>query len=254
MGQAGNNSGTTPTAGSALVKVAIITFAAGLLVMLAVLHFSAPGNQATLIFSSALLLAVLVAPMVYALVLVPMVVALEEGQKPAAKAGTPAQSALTDPVTQLPNRHGITSSLLEFMAHAERYGTPLSIALVQIQNFRKLSDELAPRGAEKAATTMAEVFYDTLRRPDKAGRHDNDEFLVVLPHTKLKDAGVIAERIRTSVGQRELGTGAKGVKMSVTSGAVQFRKGEDLEQLLARAEQAKHGKGGRRAAVKKAAK
>ena len=252
MGQARNNSSTA--AGGALVKVAIITFAAGLLVMLAVLHFNAPGNQATLIFSSALLLAVLVAPLVYALVLGPMVVALEEGKKPAAKA-LPAQAALTDPVTQLPNRHGITSSLLEFMAHAERYGTPLSVALVQIQNLRKLSDELAPRGAEKATTAVAEVFYDTLRRPDKAGRYDNDQFLVVLPHTKLKDAGLIAERIRTSVSQRELGAGAtKGVKMSVISGAVQFRKGDDLEQLLSRAEQAKQGKGGRRAAVKKAAR
>ena len=156
---------------------------------------------------------------------------------------------------QLPNRRGITSNLLEFMAQAERYNTPLSVALVQVADFKKSSDDLAPRGGEKLLQSMAEVFYDTLRMPDKAGRYDNEEFLVVLPHTKLKDANMIADRVRTAVDARELGQGDKKIKMNVAIGAIQFRKGEDLEQLLSRAEQAKKTKPvARRVVAKKPAK
>ncbi len=258
MGQSASKSKAAFSSGRAFVMIGIIAFVAGLLVMLAVSHFSTPANQATVIFSSALLLAVIMPLSVYALVIGPMVVAYEEGKgtKGATDRAEPSiQAALTDPVTQLPNRRGITSNLIEFMAQAERYNTPLSMALVQVMDFKKSSDELAPRGGEKLLQSMAEVFYDTLRMPDKAGRYDNEEFLVVLPHTKLKDANMIADRVRAVVDAKELGPGDKKIKMNVAIGAIQFRKGEDLEQLLSRAEQAKKTKPtARRAATKKPAK
>ncbi len=255
MGQSASKSKATFSSVRAFVMIGIIAFVAGLLVMLALSHFSTPANQATVIFSSALLLAVIMPLSVYALVIGPMVVAYEEGKGAADRAAPAIQAALTDPVTQLPNRRGITSNLIEFMAQAERYNTPLSMALVQVTDFKKSSDDLAPRGGEKLLQSMAEVFYDTLRMPDKAGRYDNEEFLVVLPHTKLKDANMIADRVRAAVDAKELGQGDKKIKMNVAIGAIQFRKGEDLEQLLSRAEQAKKTKpAARRAAGKKPAK
>ena len=250
MGQSVSKSKAAYSGGRAFVTISIIAFVAGLLVMLALSHFSTPMNQATVIFSSALLLAVIVPLSVYALVIGPMIVAYEEG-KTADRPEPKILAALTDPVTQLPNRRGITSNLLEFMAQAERYNTPLSIALVKVADFKKASDDLAPRGAEKLLQSMAEVFYDTLRMPDKAGRYDNEEFLVVLPHTKLKDANMIADRVRSTVDTKELGQEDKKIKMTVAIGAIQFRKGEDLEQLLSRAEQAQKTKPATRRAVPK---
>jgi diguanylate cyclase (GGDEF)-like protein len=255
MGQSATKPKAPFSSARAFVTISIIAFVVGLLVMLALSHFSTPANQVTVIFSSALLLAVIMPLTVYALVIGPMVVAYEEGKPSTERVEPSIQAALTDPVTQLPNRRGITSNLLEFMAQAERYNTPLSIALVQIADFKKCSDDLAPRGGEKLLQSMAEVFYDTLRMPDKAGRYDNEEFLVVLPHTKLKDASMIADRVRGAVDARELGQGDRKVKVNVAIGAIQFRKGEDLEQLLSRAEQAKKTKpAARRAAPKKPAK
>ena len=256
MGQSANKPKAAFSSARAFVTISLIAFVAGLLVMLALSHFSTPTNQATIIFSSALLLAVIIPLTVYALVIGPMLVVYEESKGAAVERAEPKiQAALTDPVTQLPNRRGITSNLLEFMAQAERYNTPLSVALVQLMDFKKNSDDLAPRGGEKLLQFMAEVFYDTLRMPDKAGRYDNEEFLVVLPHTKLKDASMIAERVRTTVDTKELAQGDKKIKMNVAIGAIQFRKGEDLEQLLSRAEQAKKTKPApRRAAAKKPAK
>ena len=245
-------SNTHYSVGRAFVTIGLIAFSAGLLVMLALTRYSTPDNHAAIIFTSALLLAAIIAPSVYALVIGPMASSYEDGKAASAPA---IQAALIDPITRLPNRHGITSNLLEFMAHAERYNTPLSIALVKVADFKKLSEELAPRGGEKVLQSMAEVFYDTLRMPDKAGRYDNEEFLVVLPHTKLKDASLIVERIRTTVDAKKLDQDGKNQnkKMSVNIGAAQLNKGEDLEQLLSRAEQAKQTKA-RRAPAKKAAK
>ena len=244
-------SNTGYSTGRAFVTIGLIAFTAGLLVLLALARFSTPDNHAAIIFTSALILAAIIAPSVYALVIGPMTAIYENGSR-----GAPAiQAALIDPVTRLPNRHGITSNLLEFMAHAERYNTPLSIALVKVADFKRLSEDLAPRGGEKVLQSMAEVFYDTLRMPDKAGRYDHEEFLVVLPHTKLKDANLIVERIRETVDAKKLDQHGKNLnkKMTVSIGAVQLNKGEDLEQFLSRAEQAKQTKT-RRAPAKKSAK
>lgn len=255
MGQSGSKSKTTFSSGRAFVSITLISFVAGLLVTLAVLHFSTPTNQAAMIFSSALLLAVIIPFSVYALVIGPLIVQYEEGKGVVERVEPMVQAALTDPVTQLPNRRGITSNLLEFMAQAERYNTPLSVALVQVVDFKKCGDDLAPRGGEKLLQAMGEVFYDTLRMPDKAGRYDNEEFLVVLPHTKLKDANMIADRVRATADTKELGQGGRKVKLNVAIGAIQFRKGEDLEQLLSRAEQAKKARpAARRAPAKKPVK
>lgn len=144
-------------------------------------------------------------------------------------------SMLTDEVTMLPNQRALTSSLIEHMAHAERYGNPLSVAYVELGDFEQIKthDGAGPR----ALKAVAEVFADTLRMPDKAGRCDDHTFLVVLPHTKLKDANAILERLRRNVATRTLDSDGEKLKLAVRVSTTQFRKGDDLEKLLDRARQ-----------------
>jgi diguanylate cyclase (GGDEF)-like protein len=166
------------------------------------------------------------------------------------------QGGITDVLTHLPNKRALTSSLLEHMAHAERYGNPLSVAYVRLDDFEQLDSRYGAHASEQALRTMAEVFNETLRMPDKAGRCDGDEFLVVLPHTKLKDANGIIARLRSNVAARRLRHGDLDVSLAVTTGVTQFRKGDDLEQLLTRTRNALAGKPAarRRSPGKKAAR
>ncbi|MCK7578048.1 MAG: GGDEF domain-containing protein [Chromatiales bacterium] len=158
-----------------------------------------------------------------------------------AKAAQPA-SALTDEVTLLPSRRVVTSSILEHMAHAERYGNPLSVAYVELNDFERLHSEFGTGVTDQALKTVADAFADTLRMPDKAGRCDGHTFLVVLPHTTLKDANAIAERLRRNVSGRSVHHAGHDLKLAVAIGATQFRKGDDLEKLLERAQEAVHAR------------
>ncbi|HEX9627034.1 MAG TPA: GGDEF domain-containing protein [Acidiferrobacterales bacterium] len=233
----------------ALLGVALIAFVATALILLLVVYAGeVPKPPLVVVLAGAALLAAILLPTVYALVLAPLKREYEARLKAGVKSVDDSPAVFQDPVTRLPNRRGITTGLLESMAQAERYGDPLSVALVEVESFDKIGSELGAKAAERSLQGMAEVFVETLRMPDKAGRYDGHEFLVVLPHTNLKDAVKITERIRANTEGRELAHAGKRVALGVSIGATQFRKGEDLEQLLSRATEAKHQTGGRKRA------
>lgn len=174
------------------------------------------------------LLAIVLAPAVYGFY---RVAGIGFGVEP-----TEDMSALTvtDKLTHVMNRRGITMGVLEAMAQAERYNTPLSIATVDIDHFQRVNDELGKEAGDKVLADLAGVLADTLRMPDKVGRYGGEEFLVVLPHTSLTQARKIAERVCSAVGNSKLGNG-KRVNLTVSVGVTQYTKGADLEHLLTRA-------------------
>lgn len=153
------------------------------------------------------------------------------------KAAQPA-SALTDELTLLPSRRVVTSSILEHMAHAERYGNPLSVAYVELNDYERIRTEYGAGVAAQALKAVADAFADTLRMPDKAGRCDGHTFLVVLPHTTLKAANAIGARLRKNVAGRHVRHLGQDIPLAISIGAAQFRQGDDLEKLLERARQA----------------
>lgn len=140
----------------------------------------------------------------------------------------------TDSLTGLLNRQGITASLLEAMAHAERYGNPLSVALVAIDELPGAQQATGRKAADKRVQSVANLFGEALRLPDRVGRYGEDEFLVVLPQAGLKDAAKIAERIRSSAAATQASSTGKKLTGTLSIGVVRFRKGEDLERLLTR--------------------
>lgn len=75
--------------------------------------------------------------------------------------------------------------------------------------------------------------------PDKVGRYGGEEFLILLPHTTLTQGRKIAERIRVAVSRRRIAVSDKEkTGLTLSFGLVQFRAGEDLEQLLSRSDRA----------------
>lgn len=161
---------------------------------------------------------------------------------------------VTDPLTRILNRRGITMGVLEAMAQAERYNTKLSIAMVDIDRFKRINDEFGERTGDKVLADVAAVLADSLRMPDKVGRYGGEEFMVVLPHTGLTAAREIAERIRANVANAKLSANGKRASLTVSIGVTQYAKGADLELLLSRAnaavEEAKRDKGNRVVAQK----
>ncbi|OGI43482.1 MAG: hypothetical protein A2150_05175 [Candidatus Muproteobacteria bacterium RBG_16_64_11] len=172
---------------------------------------------------------------VYVLIRLPLERAHESQLASLAAGAAQSQRITTDSLTGLLNRQGITASLLEAMAHAERYGNPLSVALVAIDNMAGAQQAAGRKTADRLVQSVANLFGEALRLPDRVGRYGEDEFLAVLPQAALKDAAKIAERIRANTTAIQLTIAGKKVSGTLSIGVVRFRKGEDLERLLARA-------------------
>lgn len=149
-------------------------------------------------------------------------------------AQVPSGASVVDPTTHTLNRSAITSSLLEAMAQAQRYATPLCIAILRLDGFDAFIEQQGAEAAEGLAQWAAAVMTETLRMPDRLGSQQPGEFLVVMPQTRGPAALKVAERLREAVGTAT-GNPVGGRVPTLSAGVAEFGKGQDLEKLLSRA-------------------
>jgi diguanylate cyclase (GGDEF)-like protein len=187
------------------------------------------------VWGTAILTAMLTAVLAHAVIITPLARDYEAHLKAKPQ---PAPSSTMDVLTRVPNQRAIISSLLDAMSYANRYNHPLSVAMVDLDMLTSINREMGRKAGDKALQAVASVFTDTLRMPDHAGRYGEEEFLVILPNTTLKNATTIAERIRDGVESVECHLDGKKIPITVSIGASQFHKGEDLERFLVRIDKA----------------
>jgi diguanylate cyclase (GGDEF)-like protein len=232
------NTDNSATAARAVFAIVGIAFVVELIIMFVMRTVGGPQVPIVAALLDAALLAVFLAAPVYWLVLRPLRLEYEKRREAEQLGAELNQLAITDSLTRIMNRRGITVSLLDAMAQAERYDTPLSVAMGDVDHFKRVNDTHGHEAGDKVLAQIASVLSEALRMPDKVGRYGGEEFLVVFPHTTLSQARKIAERMRGEVQRNEIDLGTTKVKATISLGVTQFRKGEDLEQLLSRADSA----------------
>jgi len=107
--------------------------------------------------------------------------------------------ARTDHLTGLAVRRAGEESIEREVAKASRYGTKLSFALFDIDNFKSVNDSSGHIAGDRALRAVGNVLANEIRKSDVAIRWGGEELLVVLPHTDLDGAAVFAERVRCSI-------------------------------------------------------
>lgn len=137
-----------------------------------------------------------------------------------------------DALTRTSNERGLTISILELMALADRYGHKLSIGMIKVDGIEGLEKP----AADDAMINMAGLMTESLRMPDRIGRFKNDVFMVLLPESDLTGADIVATRLRENLEQGKTEDYADAV--SVWIGMTEFQRGEDLQSLLDRVEAA----------------
>ncbi len=229
------------TSGSAGAKefilIVVISFFSVLaaLTILAITGFEGTALASRLLASA--IAGVIVGVLVFWLVLLPS----SSGKTSIANSNLPKPAAvgeetsITDPMTGIMNRHGITVSVLDAMSLGERYGYPLSIAMVDIDHLRDLNVEHGQEFGDQVLATIAGIIADSLRMPDKVGRFSGQQFLMVLPHTEAEHATAIADRTRSLIADYDFDAGGQKVKLTSSVGVTQYQQNEDLESLLSRA-------------------
>jgi diguanylate cyclase (GGDEF)-like protein len=126
------------------------------------------------------------------------------------------REATTDPLTGLLNRKGLLERLHIEMERAERHYRPLSLLMMDLDQFKQVNDSHGHQAGDRLVVDVAETLKATLRNIDLISRYGGDEFLVVLPDTDAKNTLMIAERLRAKVGSLDTGIPDFSVSIGVT--------------------------------------
>src|SRR5215470_16368331 len=107
--------------------------------------------------------------------------------------------ALTDPLTNLPNRRAMDRIAERELRRRDRYPSPLAIGLIDVDHFKEINARYLLPGGDKVLVDLAKALTSSLRTVDFLGRIGGEEFLVIAPETNLEGTKVLGERIRSTV-------------------------------------------------------
>ncbi len=110
-----------------------------------------------------------------------------------------AAESRSDALTGLHNRRGIDQRMNEEIARAKRYGHPLSILMIDLDDFKSINDRHGHMTGDETLRDVGGSIARSIRSIDIAGRYGGEEFLVILPETTMASAATVAERIRAGV-------------------------------------------------------
>ena len=145
----------------------------------------------------------------------------------------------TDVLTFLPNRRKIIVDLQEEVIRSTRYGTPLSISLVDIDHFKKVNDTYGHTTGDEVLRTIAARLREQIRHPDTLGRYGGEEFLIVLPNSESNAAAEQASRLCQRIRALQVESNDRVISVTISIGLAQYMIGqENWEQFLHRADTA----------------
>ena len=142
------------------------------------------------------------------------------------------RQAITDELTDLYNRRYLEKSLEVEFKKSERYNTELSLALIDVDDFKNINDTFGHRTGDDALRFVADTLKSSLRRADIAVRMGGDEFLAIMPLTDLESAWSVIERIRIIIQNESFPTSTSHI--SISAGVTGWVKGDTPENALKR--------------------
>lgn len=140
----------------------------------------------------------------------------------------------TDPLTGLRNRRALDETLETLLAMKARYGQPFSVAMFDIDYFKKINDELGHLRGDRVLRGVGSLLDNGVRSTDVVARYGGEEFVVVMPQTEFVGACLLADRLRRAVEREQVAD----VKITISGGVATANDGEDLQSLVARADKA----------------
>jgi len=143
------------------------------------------------------------------------------------------QLARTDPVTGLMNRRGGEKVLEREGSRAQRFGSRVSVALVDLDHFKQLNERHGHRAGDEVLRAVGLAIANAMRGIDVTVRWGGDELLAILPATGLEGARSFAERVRAQVETLDPAL-LHGVTLSV--GVAELQPGEDWADAVRRAD------------------
>jgi two-component system cell cycle response regulator len=142
--------------------------------------------------------------------------------------------AMHDQLTSLYNRHYLHARIPALIEKAGAAGKPLSVAIVDIDHFKRVNDKRGHAVGDQVLAEVAKTMLLVAGQDDMVVRFGGEEFLLVMPNTSSIEAVHRAEELRTRIERAQPG----GLPITVSIGVAELAPGESFEQQISRADDA----------------
>jgi len=141
-----------------------------------------------------------------------------------------------DYLTGTLNRRGMDEALAREFGRAERHQVPISIAMMDIDHFKKLNDSLGHATGDIALKHLANIVKTVLRSTDVIARYGGEEFLIILPGTGKEEGAVIITRTQRELTKNYFLHNNERVLITFSAGVAEKKEGEAMQSVLERAD------------------
>lgn len=143
--------------------------------------------------------------------------------------------SITDPLTKVFNRLKMDAVFSREIKSSQRYHSPLSIIMLDVDHFKGINDQFGHPVGDKVLERIAQLVKLHLRSNDFLGRWGGEEFLAICPSTNLEEVKIVAEKLRKTL---EINDFSPVIKVTASFGVAEWKDGESQESLISRADTA----------------
>ncbi len=149
-----------------------------------------------------------------------------------------SSQVVTDHLTCLMNRRGLAASFEQMQSRRAPGGSPLALALIDVDDFKKLNDTLGHHAGDDALRHLAGVLREKLRPGDICARYGGEEFVLLLPGAAPDRAAEVVTRLQRELTRHVFMHESSRVFITFSAGVADVGTGEAMEDVLARADDA----------------
>ncbi|MDG5749560.1 diguanylate cyclase [Qipengyuania sp. XHP0211] len=147
--------------------------------------------------------------------------------------------AATDALTGLPNRRSFMESLGRALDRAQIDSSrKLCVAIFDIDHFKRVNDRFGHPAGDEVIREVGVRAHDSLRTRDFVGRIGGEEFAIVLPKADIEGAKTVCERLRLAIDGKPVRHGDAIIPFTISVGVAEFQSGDDIDHIMARADEA----------------
>lgn len=146
--------------------------------------------------------------------------------------------ALKDPLTGVFNRSALLPTIAKEMEHNKRHKIPLSLLLIDLDNFKKMNDSFGHLVGDALLRHASQLFVQICRQEDTIFRYGGEEFIILLKHTQKEGAIQLANRMREAVANTPCLTHGHTLTVTTSIGITTLRDQDSIEYFISRADEA----------------
>jgi len=147
--------------------------------------------------------------------------------------------SMTDELTELPNRRAFQQRLKDEVGRVKRYGHNLSLAMIDLDNFKPINDRYGHSAGDRVLKAYASDVLTMFREQDMIARFGGEEFVVIFPNTDISGALQALSMVQGRAKSITLSLGGENIQLpTFSAGLINFESGESIESFVQRADEA----------------